>query len=144
MSDAYSWRAWLLEGAGIVGLAATWVLLARAWDGLPAKVACHFDLLGRPDSWGSRKTLWILPALATLLYLGLSIVAIFVFPAHQARPIEFEFMAAIKAYVVWMNFFIAQRAIAVSVGRRKGLGKGFCPALLGVLAILIAVYSRPL
>ncbi len=137
IADLYNWRAVLFEVVGFFALAAMWILVGRAWSALPASIPCHFDLLGRPDSWGSKHVLWILPALATLIFAGLSIVLL----VFEARPIDLEFGAAMNALVAVTNLFLCQRMIAVGVGRRKTLGKWFCPAILGSLAILIAIYS---
>ena len=39
-----------------------------AWPYLPAEIPTHFSLSGRPDRWGSRARVWILPALALVVY----------------------------------------------------------------------------
>ena len=141
IGELYNWRAILFGAVGLIGVLATWAFVARTWSKLPPTIACHFDLLGRPDSWGSKKCLWILAALATVIYIGVAIIALLVPGAHEARPADLEFLAAINAYTVWMLFFTNKQIVAVAGGKRTGLGKGFCPALLGGLAILIAVYS---
>ena len=48
----------------LVATAGAWVFSLWAAGRLPARVAVHFDLHGRPDGWGSPAVaLWLLPAI---------------------------------------------------------------------------------
>jgi uncharacterized membrane protein len=56
--------------AGIV--VAAWFLAVQAIPRLPASVPTHFRLDGTADGTGTPATLWLLPAVATFIYLILS------------------------------------------------------------------------
>lgn len=66
---------WLLELLGWATLA--WLLASfwSVWPGLPDTVAVHFDVAGRPDRYGDKNILWLLPAVGTLCFALLWVVA---------------------------------------------------------------------
>lgn len=54
-------------------LTASFVLVVWNHQDLPATIVIHFDWSGNPDGWGSKHTLWLLPALsAIVIYLPLT------------------------------------------------------------------------
>lgn len=58
------------------------VIVAGAFVGyarLPARVPLHFDLRGIPDGWGSRASVFLLPAVAAAVYAVMTAVS-------RARP----------------------------------------------------------
>lgn len=50
-------------------------LLTHYWPILPEKIPTHFDFLGRPDSYGSKKILVLLPIVSVVLFILLTLVA---------------------------------------------------------------------
>jgi uncharacterized membrane protein len=42
------------------------------WNDLPAKVPTHFNAAGKVDGWGEKGSLWLLPTLGLLLFVGMS------------------------------------------------------------------------
>jgi uncharacterized membrane protein len=42
---------------------------------LPEIIPTHFGFAGKPDSFGSRNTVWILPAVSTILFLILNLIS---------------------------------------------------------------------
>jgi hypothetical protein len=130
---------------GLAGVLATWLVMVRSWRLLPATVAHHFDLLGRPDSFGAKRMLWVLPVLAVALYVALLALGLWGCSRRgdvidRTRLNVETFMGAI-AYGTWMIFFVTRGTIDVALGRRKDLGRWSCPTILGVLAVLILVGS---
>jgi uncharacterized membrane protein len=73
----------------VVGIAACIVQLALVWAALPARVPVHFGVTGRPDRYGSKSLLLILPAIAAVLTLLLTLVARF--------PQSFNFSVRVTA-----------------------------------------------
>ena len=63
----------LLEVLAIVGLLAFWGLTIYFYPHLPETIPVHFNFKGEIDDYGHKKTLWILPIIATLLYALLTI-----------------------------------------------------------------------
>jgi hypothetical protein len=125
----------------IAGIVSTWLVVGRRIHQLPATVAHHFDLLGRPDSWGKKQILWCLPGLVTIIAIAITLLALLVPPKSPPTHRDFEFLAFVEAYTAWMIFTITARMIDVGLGKRQTLGKGFCPIILGTLALVILIGS---
>lgn len=65
----------LIEWAGWIFAALSWILVIRAYGKLPDVIATHFDLYGQPDDFGSKKILFLLPAIGTCLYAGIAFLS---------------------------------------------------------------------
>lgn len=76
--SAISPLAVALAVVAIAGIASTWLVVGRRLHQLPATVAHHFDLLGRPDSWGKKQILWCLPGLVTIIVIVITLLALLV------------------------------------------------------------------
>ena len=46
-----------------------WLMVIRSYPALPPVVPIHFDAAGRPDNWGARAGIWVLPVLTSVLYV---------------------------------------------------------------------------
>lgn len=67
----------VLEVAGWVVLAALWTYTVSAVFEAPETVPTHFDGNGSPDDFGSRWSLFILPAIGTFVFLVLTLIGRF-------------------------------------------------------------------
>ena len=68
----------LLEPLALLLLLIVWGVTAYAMAGpnpLPARIPTHFNAAGQPDGWGTPAMLWMLPGMATAIYLLMSLVA---------------------------------------------------------------------
>jgi uncharacterized membrane protein len=65
-------------GAGAL-ISLFWITWSAVYgsERLPARIPIHFDLSGQPNGWGSPSALLVLPVVAMLLYLGMTLVAQF-------------------------------------------------------------------
>ncbi|ULQ58088.1 DUF1648 domain-containing protein [Flavihumibacter rivuli] len=68
-------RMKIINQASIIIVVAIWLLAAGFFRHLPADVPIHFNWQGAPDHVGSKKLIFILPVLATLLNLLLGYLA---------------------------------------------------------------------
>jgi uncharacterized membrane protein len=55
-------------------------------DPLPDRIPTHFNLAGQPDGWGSHSTLFLLPVVASALYLLITLGGLL--PASFKAPIR--------------------------------------------------------
>jgi hypothetical protein len=82
-----------LETISLGSLVVLFGITYQALDGpdpLPARIPTHFDLAGNPNAWGPPATLWFLPGLAVLLYLGITVTALFPSAFHYPVPVTAE------------------------------------------------------
>ena len=64
----------LLNRMSLLVLLGTALFLALYWRHIPQKVPMHFNAAGQIDRWGSKAELLILPVIAWLLYLLMTVV----------------------------------------------------------------------
>jgi uncharacterized membrane protein len=76
-------------------------------DKLPLKVATHLDEIGLPDAWASRGSYQIVPIIAVVVYLGLTVVAAYSSLAKHAAQADPEsgppLEALILKLIVWIK-----------------------------------------
>lgn len=56
----------ILEMGALATIAIAWMVAVIAYTSMPETIPIHFNIKGEPDGYGSRLTLMILPAIATL------------------------------------------------------------------------------
>lgn len=91
----------VLELLGAVLLAAFLVTVAASWSSLPVDVPTHFSASGEPDSWGSRAEALILPAIALVQFVLLTVLARF--------PHRYNYMVTITAENAECQYRLARR-----------------------------------
>lgn len=64
----------LMNRMSLLVLLGTAVFLVLYWKDIPQKVPMHFNAAGEIDRWGSKAELLILPVIAWLLYLLMTVV----------------------------------------------------------------------
>ncbi len=140
-----------LEWVAAIGLASIFVMLAWAWSELPDRVPQHFGVSGRPDAWGGKQILWLFPGVAAGLSLLLTITNRFPQTFNYPWPITEQnaavqyvlartLLTALKAEIVALLAYLEWETIQVALGKSSGLGAGFTPVFLGVIALTTAIY----
>lgn len=125
---------------------------------LPDTIATHFNAIGEPDGFGSKQTIWIIPIVATVMYIGLFILN--KYPHMHNYMINITEENALKNYrfstriVRVVNFlcvllmtYITYMIVESAFGKQFNLGTWFVPIVIGVsiiLPIIIFVYMRKL
>ncbi len=137
-----------------------WAVTAYAVYGphpLPAQIPVHFDAAGHPNGWGRPAMLWLQPAMATIIFLLMSLVARFPssfnFPVRVTRENRLRLEAIALAMIAWLSAEVAClfawiQYFTLSLAR-KGQGTLsplFLPlviaAVLGTVVWHIAAMSR--
>jgi len=127
-----------------------WSYTSYHFNALPAIIPIHFDIAGAPDGYGSRNTLWILPAIVTGI--------VFLFNALAKYPHKFNYIIkiteenAVKQYkssvrllrILSFNIsilfcYIIVSVIEGSISNHSLLGWWFIP-LLFISMILPTIY----
>jgi hypothetical protein len=143
-----------LEIVSAVGVAYVVALTLLAMPHLPDRIVTHFDLFGKADGWGSKDTVWILPGMAVLLYLALTIVARFPHTFNYAVPITpvnakrqytlaVGMMRWLKTELVCLVAWGAWGMIQVAEGQANGISVWYLPVVLAAIsATTIVVLIR--
>ncbi|MBL7137312.1 MAG: DUF1648 domain-containing protein [Bacteroidales bacterium] len=118
---------------------------------LPDSVPTHFDASGKPDDFGSKASLWMLPVVALVLYAILSLVSRipekFNYPvkitqanARRQYTLGVRLIRCLKLAMILMFFFISYKTVMVAQANSGGLGIWFFPVLIGIILIPIIIY----
>lgn len=64
----------ILELVGWLSIIAVWVLTSMHYNNLPDIIPTHYNALGQADGMGGKATILILPILATILFIGMTVL----------------------------------------------------------------------
>jgi len=140
----------VLEALAFVTLVAMFVMVGNSWTDLPGRIPVHFSFSGRPDGWGGKDSIWILPGLGVFLYGFLSFSrgrpewTNVPFSLDKCDPevlaILNQFLLVTKASVMLVLGILCWRSVEVAVGRAAGLGIEFLPVTLVLIFAPMIVY----
>jgi uncharacterized membrane protein len=128
-----------------IGVFGTWLLLAIYYDKLPATIATHFDVMGRPDAWGGKNEMVSMPIIATAAYVLLTLIIRVPHIYNYPRPITPENAERQYGIAVAMMYWLRTTVIWLCVGGewttiRTGLGKVSGTGALVLPAMLLATF----
>jgi uncharacterized membrane protein len=63
-----------IECISWVALIFLWLIVIVSFKNLPNTIATHFNIAGTADNYGKKQMIFILPALATIIFAGLTIL----------------------------------------------------------------------
>jgi uncharacterized membrane protein len=142
---------WTLD---IISLSFLIILIALpllSYNNLPERIPVHFNGAGTPDGYGSRSSMWILPATGAFLWLLLTVVE--AFPQIYNFPVKItpenavtqyrmatRLIRILKTTILILFTFICYQTIKVAGGMASGLGKAFLPVFLLVTFGIIIIY----
>jgi uncharacterized membrane protein len=139
-----------LEALGAVVLLVQWVGVVYYFEALPAVIPVHYNGAGVADGFGDRWMILTLPALATVLYAGLTALTRFPHVLNYAVEITLEnarvqygiavqMLRQLKVSVVLLFGALAFQTIRHAQGATEGLGAWFLPAALALVLAPVGV-----
>lgn len=146
----------MLTAAGWGILVSIWAFILANYGQLPQTIPTHFNGSGEADDYGGKATIFILPVIATVLFLGMTILNRY--PHIFNYPVEITEENALRQYtnatrlinvikitIVIIFGFIALKDIQIANGQAKTIGAWFLPMILGLTFIpLIFFIARSL
>ncbi len=109
------------------------IFLIQMWSSIPDEVPVHFDLFGKPDAWGEKKSLLLMPVITIIIF---SIFTVF---SHSSRLLEIFLnlppftektkrlyrklsilIQLFKVDIVWLFSLLEFQIIQITMGRQKG------------------------
>ena len=83
------------------------LLIVQFWAVLPDRIPIHFGYRGLADAWGDKVTIWILPAVAAIIFAVLTAVSRYRHTFNYPVPINSEnarrqYLLG-RALVVWLR-----------------------------------------
>lgn len=110
-----------LESLAIMGCVWLWIYCIRAYSILPETIPTHFNLKGVADDYGSKATIFILPSVATAIYLLITVL--------KRYPHIFNYMVKITVENAESQYRFATRMLRVV--------KLFVIVLFGIVCIMV-------
>lgn len=80
----------IIESLALLTLLSIWIFLFLTYSSIPESIPAHFNLSGMVDSFGHRSGIYNLPAVATALYLLLTVANRFPQYFNYLRPVTPE------------------------------------------------------
>ena len=140
----------LVELLGWIMLLAIWALTISQYSTLPDTIPTHFNGAGQADGFGSKATILSSPVIASLLFIGLTVLnryphsfnyptAITQDNALQLYTLATRMLRYLKLVLVLVFGGIEFMTIKHASGKAAGLGAWFLPLTL-VLVFLPLIY----
>lgn len=141
----------IIEIIGWMVVVGIWVLTFINYEKLPEQIPIHYDSAGKVDGFGDKNQLLILPIVATLFFIALTILNKFPRIFDYFIPITqqnafFQYSKAtrlirlVKLLFVVIFGLIVFMTIQIAKGTAGGFGIWFLPLTIGLFFILIMYY----
>lgn len=135
---------WLLVGL-------MWILTFLYYEKLPDTIPVHYNIAGQIDGYGSKTSLLVLPAVATVLFVGLTILNrfpwIFNYPvkitadnAHRQYSMATGMIRYLKTTIVLVFGYLSYMTMRNSGVNSSGLSMWFLPIVLCLIFLPIVIY----
>ncbi len=126
----------LVEGIGILALLFLIGIPVVYYGDLPAAIPGHYGFGGTPDEYIDPATIWVLPVLGLVLYIGMGVLSryphILNYPieitaenAERVYQLAVKMIRVINTEIVCMFSYITYSTIQTALGRQSGLGNYF-------------------
>ncbi|MEG4406784.1 DUF1648 domain-containing protein [Microcoleus sp. MON2_D5] len=133
-----------VELFGAIAILLAVLLIVKFWAVLPDRIPIHFSLGGLPDAWGDKVTIWLVPAVAAIIFAVLTAVSryphTFNYPvritsenAHRQYRLGRGLLAWLKAEICWLLAFVVRQQILVALGNAQRFS---VELVLGIIVLI--------
>ena len=140
-----------LEILGWTSILAIWVLTISNYSNLPDTIPIHYNGAGQADGFGGKGNILTLPLIATVLFIGLTILNKFPYVFNYTTNITADnalrqytnatrLLRYLKFIIVVIFGLIALQTIRNVNGQASGLGVWFLPLTLGLIFIPLTYF----
>jgi uncharacterized membrane protein len=138
----------MLEALGWILLVIFWCYILSSYDSLPETIPTHFNLSGQADGFGKRSSIFLLPAITSALFFGLTLLNrfphVFNYPVeinetnaeHQYR-LATRLLRWLKTWIVILFLLVSISGITEAYATRSNMIAWTLP--LGMLGLLIGL-----
>jgi uncharacterized membrane protein len=136
----------VFEVAGWLFMVTVWVYTITTYANLPATIPTHYNGAGQADDFGDKITIFILPIITTVIFVGLTMLNKFPYifnypttitPSNALRQYTFatRMIRYLKFIIVLVLGLISFNTIQNANSNTKGLGIWFLPCIMGLIFI---------
>ena len=142
-----------LEIAGWLIFASLWLLTIVSWKLLPEIIPDHFNASGHPDHYGSKAIMLSMPVLASILFIGMSVLNkyphVFNYPVGiTSENASFQYKNStrmvrfLKVAILIFFFYLAAMTYRTATSLSGGLGWWFLPLTVAIVLIPLFYFIR--
>jgi len=142
---------WLLEISGWAALAFIWIITLFYFRKLPDTIPTHFTISGKADDFGSRWTIFLSPAIGTVLFTGMTILnkyphifnyPVKITPENMLRhyTMATRLVRVLKLSVVIIFIIIAWTSCIAAIDQTNKLVFWFMPMILVIVFVPLGYY----
>lgn len=146
-----SWVDILLELGAIAGLLCSVAIAFLVWPDLGERVPIHFGITGKPDAWGTKVMILILPVVAFILNTVFIIISryphTFNYPvkitpenARKQYLLALSLLKWLKLEIIWLFTILFWQQIQVALGAKETLSIGLIISSFLVITITVMIY----
>lgn len=142
---------YLIEAIGFAAVFFMLIYPGVHYGGLPQEIPIHFDANGQPDNYGDKSTIWTLPTVGVILFLGMQLLNrfphIFNYPikitpknaADQYRKAA-RLLRTVNSIVAIVFAYILFSSVQTALGNQSGLGGSFIWIFVLLMISPLAIY----
>lgn len=140
----------ILDIIALFGILFQVISLFHMWATIRGKVPVHFDLFGRPDAWGEKKSLLLIPLITIIIFSALTVFSyssrlMQLFLTLPKLTPETEklygkisiLIQLLKADIIWLFSCLEFQILRIAMGKQEGLG--YIPVIFIIIAVVIVV-----
>lgn len=142
---------YMMEIAGWFLLAAAMFVSVYFYPKLPDIIPSHFNAAGEADGWSGKGTIWVSPAIAFVLFVGIRILTNYPHQLNYLQTITEEnaerqykmatrLLRSINLVIAGVFFHIQWSIVNGALGRTDGSGVWFLPVFIGLMMFIIIFY----
>jgi uncharacterized membrane protein len=139
------------ELAGAIAILVSVLIIIQFWAVLPDRIPIHFGFSGQPDAWGDKLTIWLLPAVAAIIFAVLTAVSRYPHTFNYSVRITDEnarrqyllarsLLVSLKVEICWLFAFVVRQQIIMALGTAQRFTIEFVLGIVVLIFGTVAVY----
>lgn len=140
-----------LEVIGWGTLVTMWLLVILNYSNLPDTIPVHYNNEGVIDGYGHKSLIWMLPIVASILFVGMTILSKFphIFNymttitqdnALRQYSITTRMIRYVKFILIIIFGYFAFKTIQIAIGESNELVYYFSPLMCGLIFVLLTYF----
>jgi uncharacterized membrane protein len=148
----------IIECISIALLLLMWLYVISEYSQMPEIIASHFNAKGEADGFGNKITVWLIPSIATALYLLMFIISRFPHlhnylvkiteeNAYKNYRFSTRMLRIVNLFITSIMMYVAYLIVETANGVQIAFGNSFLPIIVGfsiLLPIALFIYQRKL
>lgn len=141
----------LIEISGWITLAILWILILYQYKILPATIPVHFNTTGEADNYGDKSTIFLLPIIGSVLFIGITILnlypQVFNYPvkitadnAARQYTLTTRLLRILKIAIALIFLMITWMTTYAAKHEAKNTFVWFLPVMLVIIFVPLGIY----